>query len=92
MVDRLTLKWGTVKGWKFDSQPAQEAAKHYLALPQSASAAAQDMTDEHVARLCALISVLDPDAHEIWNDWTGEQMTKDEAQAYIRSYRRQEQA
>lgn len=83
--DHLLLKWGTLKGWDFQTEAAQSAAKKYIeAGPQSMSAMAQHDTPEQQAALCDLIDAIDG---EIVNDWSGEHMTKDEAKKYVREYR-----
>ena len=41
-------------------------------------------TDDHKRTLCELIDVLDADTVE--NDWTGEQMSKDDAKKYVMEY------
>jgi len=82
-AESLTLKWGTVKGWDGLSEKSQEIMKRFFADGVSMSA----MTDHPDAGrreiLCELIDQLDG---EIWNDWEGGTMTKDEAKKYVREY------
>ena len=47
------------------------------------SAALQDDTAEQKTALCALIDAVDG---LIYNDWTGENMTKDAAKKYVMEY------
>lgn len=84
MADSITLKWGTLRGWKLESEAARTAAQAYLdAGPQSMSAMAQRDTPDQKKALCALIDTIDG---EIWNDWDGVKMTKDEAKTYVMEY------
>lgn len=85
MEDRLSLKWGTLKAWNFQSVKAQEAFKAYAETPQALGAMQQDDTPEQKKLLCDLIDALDCD--EISNDWSGEKMSKDEAKKYVLEYR-----
>ncbi len=83
MSERLTLKWGTVKGWDNLSERSQEIIRRYFqdGIPMSAMA---DRPDEERRRiLCELIDQLDG---EIWNDWNDCVMTKDEAKRYVSEY------
>lgn len=84
MAEHLILKWGTLKGWKFETEASLEAAQRYADFGMSMSAMAQHDTSEQKKALCDLIDVLDG---EIENDWTGEKMTKDEAKKYVMEYR-----
>lgn len=86
MSDSLLLKWGTLKGWDLEGEAAMRALEKYASIGEHASGAAQQCdTPEQVEALCGLIDAIDG---EIRNDWTGEAMTKDEAKAYVRDYRR----
>lgn len=82
--DELCLKWGTIKGWDIKSEAALIAGQKYFdAGPQSMGAMSQHDTDEQKAALCGFIDAIDG---RIINDWTGEEMTKDEAKAYVLEY------
>lgn len=83
--ERLLLKWGTVKGWDHLTSDSQAILQRYFAdgVPMSSMADRPDGDRKEI--LCELIGQLDG---EIWNDWTGEQMTPDEAKAYVREYGR----
>lgn len=88
MAESLTLKWGSLKGWDVDdkSGPAWEALNRYFeAGPVSMSAMAQRDNEEQKKALCDVIDAIDG---EIWNDWDGVTMTKDEAKKYVMEYRR----
>lgn len=86
MTDDLLLKWGTIKGWNLGSDAAKDAAQRLFDLGyRSASVMTQHDTDEQKEALCDLIDAIDG---EIRNDWSGDVMTKDEAKAYVRDYRK----
>jgi hypothetical protein len=83
--DHLILKWGTLKGWDFSSDAAKAAFDKLANLgPRSMSAAMQRDSDEEKQALIELIEAMDG---AIVNDWTGEEMTKEEAKKYVREYR-----
>lgn len=82
--ERLTLKWGTVKGWKLnDGSPAMKAAKRWIDGGVSMSAMAHRDTDAQKEAICDIIDALDG---EIWNDWEGEVMTPEQAKKYVMEY------
>tara|TARA_R110000823_G_scaffold39872_3_gene106240 strand:+ start:11 stop:274 length:264 start_codon:yes stop_codon:yes gene_type:complete len=85
MAEKLFLKWGTLKGWKVESEQSQAALKKYFdSGSNSASAALQQDNADQKEALCELIDVIDA---EIENDWSGEIMSKDEAKKYVMEYR-----
>lgn len=84
--DYLMLKWGSIKGWDLKSQPALDAMQKWADIDGiSLSAMQQGRTAEHTDALCELIDAING---EIWNDWDGVEMTKEEAKAYVRNYRK----
>jgi len=84
MRDDLSLKWGTLKGWDLKSEAAIAAARRYGETGQhSMGAMSQHDTSEQKAALCELIDAIDG---RIINDWSGEEMTKAEAKAYVLEY------
>ena len=85
MSEHLLLKWGTLKGWKVESEAAKAALEKYHSEPVSWGCAQQRDTADQKQAICDLIDAIDG---EIQNDWTGEMMTKDEAKKYVREYRR----
>lgn len=85
MAEHLSLKWGTLKGWKLESEKSREAARKYAAHGMSAGAMTQRDTAEQKQALCDLIDAVDG---EITNDWSGETLTKDEAKKYVMEYGR----
>lgn len=81
----LLLKWGTLKGWNLgDNEAALAAARRYDEQPVSMGAMQQRDTPEQKQAICDMIDAING---PITNDWTGEQMTKDEAKACVREYR-----
>lgn len=85
MGEYLMLKWGTLKGWELHSEASLAAATALFdAGPRSISAAMQRDDEEQKRLLCCLIDAVDG---PITNDWTGEDMTKDEAKRYVLEYR-----
>lgn len=86
MSEHLLLKWGTLKGWRIESVESRAAAQRYVdAGTVSAGAMAQRDTPGQKAALCDLIEAIDG---PITNDWSGEEMTKDEAKRYVLEYGR----
>jgi hypothetical protein len=84
MAANLTLKWGNVKGWDgFDEgTPARTALEKWADSGQGLSAM-QRQTPDQRELICAIIDAVDG---EIWNDWDGKAMSKDEAKDYVRNY------
>ncbi|MEL7049309.1 MAG: hypothetical protein AAFO75_10185 [Pseudomonadota bacterium] len=84
MAEHLTLKWGTLKGWRVESEAAKAALQAYSdAGPHSMSAMAQHDTKAQKEALCQLIDAIDGPIH---NDWTGKEMSKEEAKKYVMEY------
>jgi len=82
--ERISLKWGSLKSWHTKSEAAQAALKRYFdSGPVMMSAMAQRDTPEQKEALYALIDAIDG---EIWLDWDGKQVSKEEAKEYIRNY------
>jgi hypothetical protein len=83
--DHLNLKWGTLKEWKFSGDKARELLRRYHEIGSSYSAMAQHDTPEQVEIICALI---DECPGDIYLDWDGQYVGKDEAKKYVREYPR----
>jgi hypothetical protein len=79
----LLLKWGTLKGWRFVGEETKKLFDAYCELGASASAAMQHDTPEQKDIICKIIDMLEG---YVWNDWTGEMMTKEEAKKYVLEY------
>lgn len=85
-TESLTLKWGALKGWSLKTDASRAAFKRYADLGMSLSAMAQHDTPEQQTALLDLIDVVDCD--EIYLDWDGKYVSKDEAKDYVRNYAR----
>lgn len=84
MAETLTLKWGTLKGWDgIKSEKSRSILQRYLDIGASYSVMTQHDTPEQKQLICELIDSVDG---EIWNDWDGKTMGKDEAKNYVTTY------
>lgn len=83
MSESLTLKWGTVKGWDNLSERSVEIMRRYFADGMPAGCATDYPDDDRKKILCELIDQLDG---EIYLDWDGKYVTRDEAKEYITKY------
>lgn len=82
----LYLKWGTLKAWDLgENEAALAAARRYDEDGSSWSAMAQRDTANQKQAICDIIDALNG---PITNDWTGEEMSKEEAKRYVMEYRR----
>lgn len=81
----LTLKWGTLKEWNFNSKKSKELLKEYSKIGFSAGGR---MTQEDTPRqkeiICELIDIGNFDY--VYNDWTGRKMSKEKAKRYVLNY------
>ena len=84
MPNKLTLKWGTVKCWDLETDEAVAALQKWADHGQSMSAAMQRDTPEQQKDLLSAIDLMD----EIWLDWEGKQVSKEEAKEYVLNYRK----
>lgn len=82
MPNSLTLKWGTVKSWDLETDEAVAAIQKWASHGRSMSAAMQHDTPEQQKDLLAAIDLMD----EIWLDWDGKQVSKEEAKEYVLNY------
>ena len=81
-VNRLTLKWGTAKGWELHSEAAVAALQKWADFGVSMSAMAHRDTPEQKEALLAAIDHMD----EIYLDWDDKYVTREEAKEYVRNY------
>ena len=81
----LLLKWGTVKGWGNISQETADCLNEFYKDGKTLSVMMDRPGDERREVLCNVIDSISDDGC-IRNDWTGEQMTKEEAKKYVREY------
>jgi len=81
----LTLKWGTLKRWDFDSsENGVKLLKEYSKIGSSISAIMQKDTPRQKEIICELIDLCDGDT--IYLDWDGKDVSKKEAKEYVISY------
>ena len=83
----LRLKWGTVKGWDLESDEAKAALQKWGDFGVSVSAMAQHDSPEQKQALLDAIDVMD----EIWLDWDGKKVSREEAKEYVRTYGQREE-
>lgn len=83
--ETLCLKWGTLKGWRGASEKTMGLLRQYHEHPVSFGCMTQRDTKEQVEILCDIIDSVNG---VIYNDWSGEEMTKEGAKKYVREYRR----
>ena len=82
--DYITLKWGTLKSWRLVDHPEAFALlQKYGELGSSASAIAQHDTPEQKQIICQLIDIV---PGEIFLDWNGEYVSKEEAKKHVMEY------
>lgn len=82
--NELTLKWGTLKSWRFDSEKGQQLLKEYGEIGSSLSAMTQKDTPRQKEIICELIDECDGDT--IYLEWDGKDVSKDEAKKYVMEY------
>lgn len=82
MKNSLTLKWGTVKAWDIESDEAVAALKKWADFGMCASAALHVDSPEQKQALIEAIDFMD----EIWLDWEGIKVTREEAKQYVLNY------
>lgn len=85
----LILKWGTVKGWSgcAEGTPFREKLQAYSDISgMSFSAMTQDNTQAHKDALCEVIDAVCDAGGKIYNDWSGEYMTREDAKSYVQEY------
>lgn len=87
--DSLTLKWGTLKGWKLKSPKAFELFKQWAALGSSMSAMMQRDTPEQKQLICEIIDAANLDT--VCLDWEDKEVSKEEAKRYVMEYGKREQ-
>ena len=83
-TDQLTLKWGTLKAWRITSEEGKNLLKRYGELGYSYSAMMQRDTPEQKEILCKLIDLV---LGEIYLDWDGKYVSKEEAKKYVLEYK-----
>ena len=81
----LTLKWGTLKAWNFENsrEEAGKLFKQYNEIGSCASAMLQRDTIEQKEIICKLIDLTE---EEIYLDWDGKHVSKEDAKEYVMNY------
>lgn len=82
--DCLTLKWGTLKAWNLTSEKGRKLLEKYGSLGCSFGAMQQRDTPEQKELICQMIDECGAD--EIYLDWDGEYISKEEAKKYVMEY------
>jgi len=83
--ESLSLKWGTLKGWKIVNEDTLAILQSYFDKGVCASAMGQRDTPEQKELLCQVIDAID--APTIYLDWDDEWVSKDAAKRYIMEYK-----
>ena len=82
-TDYVTLKWGTLKSWNLTSEKGIELLKKYCEIGSSFSAMSQRDTPEQKVLICEMIDTVQG---EIYLDWDGEYVSKEDAKKYVMEY------
>jgi hypothetical protein len=80
----LTLKWGTLKRWHFDSENGIKLLKEYNQIGSSISTMTKRDTPRQKEIICELIDL--SDGNTIYLDWDGKYVSKEEAKKYVMNY------
>lgn len=82
--DYITLKWGTLKAWRLTNPALEPLIEEYNQQGgTNMSAMAQRDTQRQKEIICEMINVI---GNPVYNDWSGEEMTVEEAKQYIMEY------
>lgn len=82
-MSSLSFKWGTLKGWSSVNKECIPLLEKYFADGVPLGCASDRPTEDRKKILCEAIDLFIGELH---NDWTGKQMTKDEAKKYVMEY------
>ena len=83
----LTLKWGSLKSWNFESDQSRELLQKWADGGVSMSAAMHHDTPEQKEIICELIDAGDFDT--VYLDWDDKGVSKTEAKEYVMNYGKQ---
>ncbi len=84
MSDSLTLKWGTLKAYHFESDSVLPLLREYHELGASMSAIMQHDTPRQKEIICELIDIGNFETVRL--DWDGVDVGKPEAKKYVMEY------
>jgi len=82
--EHLTLKWGTLKAWRFNNPEAHKLLAEYDEIGSSASAMMQHDTPRQKEIICELIDL--GNFSTVYLDWDDEEVSKEAAKKYVREY------
>jgi hypothetical protein len=85
-IDKLSLKWGTLKACHFHSNEAMKLLKEYSEIGSSLSAMSQHDTPRQKEIICELIDIGNFDT--VYLDWDNRHVSKTEAKKYVMEYGR----
>jgi hypothetical protein len=80
----LTLKWGGLKSWNFESDKARKLLRKWADLGVSVSAMCHHDTPEQKQIICDLIDI--GDFETVYLDWDSKEVSKEEAKKYVMEY------
>lgn len=85
-MEELTLKWGTLKGWKLETDKSKEILQRYSNEGVSLSSMLQEDTDNQKNFILELIDSVEENGGKFYLDWDGEYVTAEKAKAYVLEY------
>ena len=82
--DYITLKWGGLKAWRLENPDLDPLIEEFNKEGGSnMSAMAQRNTLRQKEIICEMIEII---GKPVYNDWSGEEMTIEEAKKYVMEY------
>lgn len=84
LKNTLSLKWGTLKSWHFDSEEGRKLLEEYNEIGTTFGAMMQKDTPRQKEIICELIDLCD--GNTIYLHWRGEDVSKQEAKDYVMNY------
>lgn len=81
--DFVELKWGTLKAWKMENPALEPLIEEYYQEGSCMSAMAQKDTPRQKELICEMIDII---GKPVYNHWSGEEMSIDEAKKYVMEY------
>lgn len=82
----MTLKWGTLKGWKLETDKSKEILQRYLKEGVALSSMMQEDTDNQKNFILELIDSVEENGGKFFLDWDGEYVAAEKAKAYVLEY------